>query len=186
MLRRMIVKEWKEKTNLMVFGLAVFVLFSVAFSVYAKDPETLDLLVSTLLLVFPVAFALLLGASGFASEFQDGAWAYLFSRPVKRWRIWLAKYASLLTVLYGVILLLDLLIRFHPVLRTAYMTFSFSVIGELSHSQFLYLLPLLFITTAFSLSLCFFSLGSDLDRSLYGIGQGNGPRTLSRQALFRS
>jgi len=83
MLRRMIVKEWKEKLDLVIFALAVLLLFSLAFSVYAKDPDTLDLLVSTLLLIFPPLFGLLLGASGFASEFQDGAWAYLFSRPVR-------------------------------------------------------------------------------------------------------
>jgi ABC-type transport system involved in multi-copper enzyme maturation permease subunit len=152
MLRRMIVKEWKEKSNLVIFALSVFVLFSVAFSAYTNDKDALDYLSSTLVLIFPAAFALLLGASGFASEFQDGAWAYLFSRPVKKWRVWLAKYVSLLTILYGVVVLFGLLIRFHPALRTAYINFDFSVMGKLSQGPLLYLLPLFFFTTAFSLS----------------------------------
>jgi ABC-type transport system involved in multi-copper enzyme maturation permease subunit len=155
MLRRMIVKEWKEKSSLVIFALAVFLLFSIAFSVYAKDAETLDLLVSTLLLVFPAAFALLLGASGFASEFQDGAWAYLFSRPVKRWRIWLAKCISLLTVLYVAILFLALLIRFHPVLATAGGTFHFTLVGDKSYGLFVFVMPLVFFMMSFSLSVVF-------------------------------
>jgi ABC-type transport system involved in multi-copper enzyme maturation permease subunit len=151
----MIVKEWKEKSSLVIFALAVFLLFSIAFSVYAKDAETLDLLVSTLLLVFPAAFALLLGASGFASEFQDGAWAYLFSRPVKRWRIWLAKCFSLLTVLYVAILFLALLIRFHPVLATAGGTFHFTLVGDKSYGLFVFVMPLVFFMMSFSLSVVF-------------------------------
>ncbi|MFZ2053104.1 MAG: hypothetical protein WAU81_02795 [Candidatus Aminicenantales bacterium] len=153
MLRKMIVKEWKEKFGLFLFALAGLVLFSLAFSGYAKDKETLDVLTSTMLLIFLPAFSLLLGASGFASELQDGAWAYLFSRPVKKWRFWLAKYLSLLTVLYAVILLFDILIRVHPALKSANDTFSFPLLGDMSHGILTYLLPLLLFTTAFSLSI---------------------------------
>jgi ABC-type transport system involved in multi-copper enzyme maturation permease subunit len=152
MLRRMIVKEWKEKFGLVIFALVGLLLFSLASIGYSKELDTLDILVSTLLFIFLPAFSLLLGASGFASEFQDGAWAYLFSRPVKKWRIWLAKYFSLLTVLCSVTFLFDLLIRFHPALKSANDRFSFSLLGDLSHGLLLYLLPLLFFTTAFSLS----------------------------------
>ncbi len=152
MLRRMIVKEWKEKNGLVVFALAVFVLFSVAFFVYAKDPETLDLLTSTLLLVFPSVFALLVGASGFTSEFQDGAWAYLFSRPVKKWKVWLAKYVSLLTILYTAILFLAFLLRFHPALEPARSSFQLSLVGDRSYNLFMLVLPLLLFTASFSLS----------------------------------
>ena len=141
MLKRMIVKEWKEKFGLVIFALVSLLLFTWAVSAYSKDKETVDILVGTILFIFLPAFSLLLGASGFGSEFHDGAWAYLFSRPVKKWRIWLAKYVSLLTVLYAIILLFDLLIRVHPALRTAYLTFSFSVIGELSHGLLVYFLP---------------------------------------------
>ncbi len=153
MLKKMIVKEWKEKSGLVIFALIGLLLFSLASFRYSKDQEILDTLVSTMLIIFLPAFSLLLGASGFASEFQNGAWAYLFSRPVKKWRVWLAKYLSLLTVLYAVVLLFDLLIQFHPALRSAGKTFNFSLLGDMSHGLFAYLLPLLFFTTAFSLSI---------------------------------
>ncbi|MGB7294753.1 MAG: ABC transporter permease [Candidatus Aminicenantales bacterium] len=153
MFKKMLVKEWKEKSGLVIFGLAVLLLFSLAFSVYAKDLDTLDLLVSTLVLIFPSVMALLLGASGFASELHDGAWAYLFSRPVKKWRIWFVKYVSLLVILYLVILLFNLLIRFHPALESASSTFNFSVLGGRSYGLFGFVLPLLLFTVSFSLSI---------------------------------
>jgi len=153
MLKRMIIKEWKEKSGLFLFALAGLVLFFLAFSAYSKDKGTLDILASTILLIFLPVFALLLGASGFASEFQDGAWAYLFSRPVKKWRIWLAKYLSLLTILFVVIFLFALLTRIHPALESATDTFNFPLVGEeVSFGILAYVLPLLLFTTAFSLS----------------------------------
>jgi ABC-type transport system involved in multi-copper enzyme maturation permease subunit len=153
MLRKMIVKEWKEKSGLVIFGLAVLLLFSLAFSAYSKDLDTLDYLVSTLVLIFPSVMALLLGASGFAYEFHDGAWAYLFSRPVSKRRIWFAKYLSLLAVLFLVILLFSLLIRLHPALASAGRNFDFSVFGEGAFGFFGFVLPLLLFTVAFSLSI---------------------------------
>jgi hypothetical protein len=152
MLRRMIVKEWKEKSGLLIFALAVFVLFSVAFSAYANDPDTLDWLTSTLVLIFPAVFALLVGASGFASEFRDGAWAYLFSRPVKKWWIWLTKYISLLTILYAAILVMVLIIRFHPAIESARSSFNFSLVGDKSYILFVLILPLFLFTASYSLS----------------------------------
>ena len=154
MMRRMVIKEWKEKFGLVIFALAVLLLFFLAISVYAKDPDTLYLLVSTLLLIFPPLFALLLGASGFASEIQDGAWVYLFSRPVKKWQIWIAKYLSLLTILGVVFLLFALLIELHPALGSATDTYSFPIFGEnISYGILAYILPLLLFTTAFSFSI---------------------------------
>jgi hypothetical protein len=154
MFKKMIVKEWKEKSGLFLFALAGLVLFSLAFSGYSKDKDTLDILASTILLIFLPVFSLMLGASGFASEFQDGAWAYLFSRPVKKWRIWLAKYLSLLSVLFAVVLLFALLTRVHPALKSASDAFSFPLVGEdISYGILAYILPLLLFTTAFSLSI---------------------------------
>lgn len=153
MFKKMIVKEWKEKSGLFLFALVGLVIFALAFSGYSKDKDTLDILASTILLIFLPVFSLLLGASGFASEFQDGAWAYLFSRPVKKWRIWISKYLSLLTVLYVVILLFAVLTRIHPALKSAANTFSFPLVGDMSYGILAYVLPLLLYTTAFSLSI---------------------------------
>jgi ABC-type transport system involved in multi-copper enzyme maturation permease subunit len=130
------------------------VLFALAFSGYSKDKNTLDILASTLLLIFLPVFSLLLGASGFSSEFQDGAWAYLFSRPVKKWRVWLAKYLSLLTILLVVILLFALLTKLHPALKPAPDMFNFPLMDEdISFGILAFVLPLLLFTTAFSLSI---------------------------------
>jgi len=154
MFNRMIVKEWKEKSGLFLFALAGLVLFALAFSGYSKDKNTLDILASTLLLIFLPVFSLLLGASGFSSEFQDGAWAYLFSRPVKKWRVWLAKYLSLLTILLVVILLFALLTKLHPALKPAPDMFNFPLMDEdISYGILAFVLPLLLFTTAFSLSI---------------------------------
>ena len=154
MFKGMMVKEWKEKSGLFLFALAGLVLFLIAFSVYSKDTDVLDILASTLLLIFLPVFSLLLGASGFSSEFQDGAWAYLFSRPVKKWRVWLAKYLSLLTILFVVILLFALLTRVHPALKSGTDTFNFPLVGEaISYGILALVLPLLLFTTAFSFSI---------------------------------
>jgi ABC-type transport system involved in multi-copper enzyme maturation permease subunit len=154
MFKKMIVKEWKEKSGLFLFALAGLVLFSVAFSVYSRDKDALDILASTLMLIFLPVFSLLLGASGFSSEFQDGAWAYLFSRPVKKWRVWITKYLSLLTVLFAVLLLFAVLTQLHPALKPAPDTFNFPLVDEdISFGILAYVLPLLLFTTAFSLSI---------------------------------
>jgi len=154
MLKRMIIKEWKEKSGLFLFALAGLVLFFVAFSVYSKDKDVLEILASTLLFIFLPIFSLLLGASGFSSEFQDGAWAYLFSRPVQKWRVWLAKYVSLFTILLVVIFLFTLLTKLHPALKPAPDTFNFPLVDEyMSFGILAFVLPLLLFTTAFSLSI---------------------------------
>jgi ABC-type transport system involved in multi-copper enzyme maturation permease subunit len=109
---------------------------------------------TTVVLFFLPVVALLLGASGFASEFADGAWAYLFSRPVKKWQVWMAKYLSLLTILYAVILLFALLTRLHPVLKSALATFNFPWVDErISFEILAYFVPVLLFTTAFSFSI---------------------------------
>jgi hypothetical protein len=132
----------------------VLALFALAFSGFTGDRDTLDALAATLLLFFPPVFSLLLGASGFSSEFQDGAWAYLFSRPVQKSRIWLSKYLSLLTILSVVILLFALLTKLHPALKPVPDTFNFPLLDEdISFGILAFALPLLLFTTAFSLSI---------------------------------
>ena len=155
MLGRMIVKEWKEKLGLFIFALAGFLFFGLAFSAYSQDKEALDLLMGTMTLVFIPIFSLLLGGSGFYAEFRDDAWAYLFSRPVKKWRIWLTKYISLLSMLVVVLLVFKLVVEFHPAVKASQPTFTIPLrFGEDISFLFLaYLLPLSLFTIAFSLSI---------------------------------
>jgi ABC-type transport system involved in multi-copper enzyme maturation permease subunit len=154
MLGRMIVKEWKEKLGLFLFAMAGFLFFGLAFSAYSQDKEALDILLGTMTLVFVPIFSLLLGASAFSAEFRDDAWAYLFSRPARKWQIWLAKYVSLLSMLAVVFVVLALMAELHPALKAARQTFSIPLrFGEnISFPALAYLLPLSLFTVAFSMS----------------------------------
>ena len=153
MFKRMLIKEWKEKSGLFVFAMVALAAFALALFAYSKDKETVDILSSTAFLVFLPVFSILLGASGFFTEFQEDAWAYLFSRPVKKGNVWIAKYLSLLTVLYAVVLPFSLLARLHPALESGVPSFSFPLVGDLSFGVLAYILPLLLFTTAFSFSI---------------------------------
>jgi len=153
MFKRMLVKEWKEKSGLFAFAMVALAVFALALFAYSKDKETVDILASTAFLVFLPVFSILLGASGFFTEFQEDAWAYLFSRPVKKGNVWIAKYLSLLTVLYAVVLPFVFLARLHPALKSGVLSFSFRIVGDLSFGVLAYVLPLLLFTTAFSFSI---------------------------------
>jgi hypothetical protein len=90
-------KEWREKALVFVFALGLLVLLLGAqFFIQNKDLREW-LVYAVLLLFFPLA-ALLLGAAGFEAEYRHGAWAYLFSRPVSRVAIWLAKFGAVLSM----------------------------------------------------------------------------------------
>ena len=153
MLKKMMIKEWRERFGVILFALAALALFALAFTVYSRDKYALDVLAGTLILIFLPVFSLLLGASGFSSEFRDGAWAYLFSRPAKKWRLGLAKYLSLLTILLVVLVLFALLAKVHPALKPVSSTFNFPLLDERMPFGVLALVfPLLLFTTAISLS----------------------------------
>ncbi len=92
-------KEWREKALLFFFELGILVLLFAAQFVFREKRDIQEWLVyAVLLLFFPFA-ALILGAAGFEAEYRQGAWAYLFSRPVRKPVIWLAKFAALLSML---------------------------------------------------------------------------------------
>jgi len=93
------IKEWKQKALTFFFGLGILVLFLLTHLALPGKKDLLEWLTYALLLLFFPFIALILGSSGFESEFRNGAWTYLFSRPVNRAVIWLAKYASLLSML---------------------------------------------------------------------------------------
>jgi len=153
MLKKMMIKEWRERSGVILFALAALVLFALAFTVYSRDKYALDVLAGTLILIFLPVFSLLLGASGFSSEFRDGAWAYLFSRPAKKWRLGLAKYLSLLAILLVVLFLFALLAKVHPALKPVPSAFNFPLLDErMPFGVLAFVFPLLLFTTAFSLS----------------------------------
>jgi hypothetical protein len=92
-------KEWREKALLFSFELGILILLLLAQPIFHQKRDIQEWTAyAVLLLFFPFA-ALLLGAAGFESEYRQGAWAYLFSRPVRKPVIWLAKFAALLSML---------------------------------------------------------------------------------------
>jgi hypothetical protein len=92
-------KEWREKALLFFFELGILVLLLAAQFIFREKRDVQEWLVyAVLLLFFPFA-ALILGAAGFEAEYRQGAWAYLFSRPVRKPVIWLAKFSTLLSML---------------------------------------------------------------------------------------
>lgn len=109
MFGRMFLKEWKERWGLL--GLAAFAIgFFVLFYSFIWNAEEYRLyLTGSLYLIFLPVFALLLGSSGFSTEFRDSAWTYLFSRPVRKETLWLTKLVSLGAMLLFVFFLISFL-----------------------------------------------------------------------------
>jgi hypothetical protein len=94
-------KEWREKALVFFFELGILILLLGAqFFVREKKDIQEWLIYAMLLLFFPFA-ALILGTAGFEAEYRQGAWAYLFSRPMGRISIWLTKFAALLSMFAG-------------------------------------------------------------------------------------
>jgi hypothetical protein len=92
-------KEWREKALVFFFELGILGLLLAAPLVLRAKTEVREWLIYLVLLLFFPFAALILGASGFEAEYRQGAWAYLFSRPVGRPVIWLAKFSALLSML---------------------------------------------------------------------------------------
>jgi Tol biopolymer transport system component len=116
-----------------------------------------------MILLFFLPFAsLLIGSGGFYSEFKDNAWIYLFSRPIKKWQVWVFKYISLLSILFAIFLIFILIRQFLPGLGEILEDISFpSEVRGLILKDFrgifslsIYLvLPLLAFTISFSISI---------------------------------
>lgn len=158
MFRTLLVKEWKEKAPIAAFGLALMIVFLIAVLAFQDKRDLNDIVAAGFtLLVFPF-IGLLLGAGAFETEFRDGAWAYLLSRPVRKETIWLAKLAAslaYLAALWGIFLIL---IRLVPALGTVVSGFALPA-GFRAETSFL---PLAVISSFFYFSIAFsFSLLSE-------------------------
>ncbi|NTV80301.1 MAG: ABC transporter permease subunit [Candidatus Aminicenantes bacterium] len=99
MFTALVFKEWREKALVFFFELGILGLLLAAPLVLRAKTEVREWLIYLVLLLFFPFAALILGASGFEAEYKQGAWAYLFSRPVGRPVIWLAKFSALLSML---------------------------------------------------------------------------------------
>jgi len=91
-------KEWREKALVFFFELGVLVALLAAPFLFRDRADVQEWLVYAILMIFFPFAALVLGAAGFETESGQGAWAYLFSRPVSRPTIWLSKFGALLSM----------------------------------------------------------------------------------------
>jgi ABC-type transport system involved in multi-copper enzyme maturation permease subunit len=123
----MFFKEWKERLPFFLLALAALFVFAVLFLGLSGKRDAVDFLTGAATLVFLPVLGLLLGASAFNSEFKDGAWAYLLSRPVKKWQIWLVKYVSLLSVLLAVMVVFSVIVEIVPGVKDVLADLSFTL-----------------------------------------------------------
>jgi len=155
MFGKLFLKEWKEKISLFIFPFIGMLIFVVVFLSYPSQKfEVMEYLTGVMLLIFLPLTALLLGASGFQSEFKDGAWAYLFSRPIKKWKIWTIKYFSQITILLSILMILRLIIFILAGLKEGMKTSNFYIdtIGNTYMFYICLLLSFCAFTISFSIS----------------------------------
>lgn len=117
MFTALFLKEWKEKALIFFFELGIFALLILAQFVFHGKKDIQEWLVYAVLMLFYPFAALVLGAAGFEAEYRQGAWAYLFSRPVGKVTVWLAKFAALLSMLAALWLVLAALWAAVPTIR---------------------------------------------------------------------
>ena len=96
-------KDWKERLGIIAVALILILAYAAVYLLYNDSYEMTSLLTTVMALAFLPFLGVTLGAGAFQSELKDGAWAYLFSRPVPRWKIWAVKLGSqlLLLILLG-------------------------------------------------------------------------------------
>jgi len=155
MFKTLLIKEWKEKALLAVFGLGVTVAFLAAFLSFGDNPDLRELIPATFLIFFFPFIGVMLGAGAFESEFRNGAWAYLLSRPVRKETIWLAKLTALLSILAAFWLIFIGLMTVVPGLGEVVRGFMFPDILDAGLELFplILLSSVLYFSAAFSMSI---------------------------------
>lgn len=154
MFARMFFKEWRE--NIVIFSLAILLMIATALLSLSNQKELTLYFSGMFLLLFLPFAALLIGSGGFYSEHKDNAWIYLFSRPIAKWKIWVFKYVSqlsILLVIFGVFFLVkQILPGLDEILKD--INFPSDLRGLFSFSLY-FVMPLLAYTISFSISLLY-------------------------------
>lgn len=163
MFKTLLVKEWKDKALLVAFGLGITGLMLTVFLVSGDNKDLRELIPATFLIFFFPVFGAMLGAGAFESEFRDGAWIYLLSRPVRKETVWSAKLVALLSILAGFWLVFVGLMAVVPGLE--------EVVSGLQLPEMLgtglAFLPLILLSSLFFFSIAFsFSILTDKQLSL--------------------
>jgi len=156
MFRKLFLKELREKVNILIFFTINLLIFALIYLFYPRaKSELLEYLyLAMILVVFPLT-SVLLGSSGFYSEFKDDSWTYLFSRPIKKWKIWLIKYLSQTLIFLSALLILLSTILILPRLKVVIATFNSSSNIPGDSPLFFSCLVLAFILFTISFSISF-------------------------------
>jgi ABC-type transport system involved in multi-copper enzyme maturation permease subunit len=124
MLTKMFLKEWKERIPF--FLLEILLMAALVVLRLMKNDLLFNYMTGMILIFFIPFAALLIGSSAFHSEFKNDAWTYLFSRPIKKWAIWLVKFTAQLTVLATIFLLFMALLEVLPGLKDVVESYGFT------------------------------------------------------------
>ncbi len=102
MFGKIFLKEWRE--NILIFSLAILMILCLIVLNLSSQKELTLYFSGMFLMLFLPFSALIIGSGGFYSEFKDNAWEYLFSRPIRKEKIWIYKYISLMSILLSIFL----------------------------------------------------------------------------------
>ena len=151
MFKTLLIKEWKERALIALFGLGLMVIFVAAFLIYGGSLDFRDLIPAGFLIIFFPFLGLVLGAGAFESELRNDAWAYLLSRPVRKETIWLAKLTALLSIMAGFWLVFLGLMAAVPQLGEVVAGYRFPEVFEAGLEFF----PMILLSSVFYFSIAF-------------------------------
>lgn len=152
---QLILREWKEKIEIPVLFLALLGVVVGLLLALADEGEAPLLLAGSVVLVFLPFLGLMIGAVAFSVENRDGAWGYLFSRPVRKSTVWLSKFVALLGYLALTCLVYYVVLSKLPGVQARLDEFGFEVdlLGRISPWTLGLILAFSLFVIAFALSL---------------------------------
>jgi ABC-type transport system involved in multi-copper enzyme maturation permease subunit len=150
MFKTLLIKEWKERTLVALFGLGLMIVLLAAFLILGDSRDFRDLIPAGFLFIFPF-LGLILGAGAFESELRNDSWAYLLSRPVRKETIWLAKLTALMSIMAGFWLVFLGLMAAVPSLGEVVAGYRFPEVFEAG----LEFLPMILLSSVFYFSIAF-------------------------------
>jgi ABC-type transport system involved in multi-copper enzyme maturation permease subunit len=150
----LILREWKEKFEIPLLSLVLLIMLIGLISTFPQRGDVLVLLTGSIVLVFLPFLGILIGANAFNTEIKDGAWAYLFSRPVKKSSVWISKFIALLGYLAATLLAYYVVLSMFPGIRDRLNEFGFEQdpLGWISPWTLCLILSFSLFIIAFSLS----------------------------------
>lgn len=150
----LILREWKEKFEIPLLSLVLLIMLIGLISVFPQRGDVLVLLTGSIVLVFLPFLGMLIGANAFNTEIKDGAWAFLFSRPVKKSTVWISKFIALVGYLAATLLVYYVVLSMFPSIKDRLNEFGFKMepLGTISPWALCLIMSFSLFIIAFSLS----------------------------------